>query len=161
MEIRATQVPLHATAGVGRPVLVINGVDKARNETAPMRVFARQSVGRYDGYGSLQTALSAARNISRGADRAAVLVERLDQGTYQVFDAVWQYFWSGGGSSREIPMRHFRFEDGTLSQYTLRRNGERVEVTAKNYANSYDGETRWLVDGSRVAEVTHAGGRLL
>jgi hypothetical protein len=160
MQIATTQTS-QATAAHGRPVLTIDGVDKASNQSAPMRVFARESLGRYNGYGSLQTALSAARNLSRGGERPAVVVERLAQGEYQVFDAVWQYFWAVGGPSREMPMRHFRFEDGTASQYTAWRGDSRVEVTAKNYSRSYDGVTRWLVDGSRVAEITSAGGRLV
>lgn len=160
MQISITQTS-HASAAHGRPVLTIDGVDRASNQTAPMRVFAREPLGRYTGYGSLQTALSAARNLSRGDERPAVIVERVAQGEYQVFDAVWQYFWAPGAPTREMPMRHFRFEDGTPSQYTARRGNTRIEVTPTNYALSYDGITRWLVDGSRVAEVTQTGGRLV
>ena len=164
MQLSATNAIAPATtwAGRGRPVMTISGVDRARNETAPMRVFARGPLGRYDGYGSLRTALSAAHNLSRGSDRSAVVVERTDTGAYQVFDAVWQYFWGrNGGDGNRAPMRHFHFEDGTPSQYTAWQAGRRIQVEAQNYARSYDGITRWLVDGRQIAEITNAGGRLV
>lgn len=160
MQLATSTATIDIAARYGRPVLTIDGVDRVGGETAPMRVFAREPLGRHTGYGSLQTALSAARNISRGADRSAVVVERVE-GSYQVFDAVWQYFRGAGAPNRQMPMRHFHFEDGTPSQYTAWRGGQRIEVTTRNHAVSYDGTTRWLVDGSRVAEVDKSGGRLV
>jgi hypothetical protein len=151
-----------STAGLhGRPVIQVDGVDRARGETAPMRVFARGPVGRHTGYGSLHAALSAARNLSRGSDRPALVVERDTQGAYRVLDAVWQYLWAPGVPSRATPMRHFHFEDGTPSQYTAWKGDQRIVVEARNHARSWDGLTRWLVDGSRVSEVTASGGRLV
>lgn len=145
----------------GVPVMQIDGSDLARNETAPMRVFMRAHLGRSSGYGSLQTALSAARNISRGDARPAVIVQRGGTGAYEVREAVWQYFWGRNNPPLDrAPFRHFRFEDGSLSQYTAHLSGRRIAVTAKNWGRSYDGITRWLVDGSKVAEFTRAGGQL-
>lgn len=146
------------TARQGTPVMTIDGVDKAVHQTAPMRVFTRANVGRFDGYASLATALSAARNLSRGADRSAVVVEKATTGVYEVREAVWQYFWGRNDPPRyRAPFRHFHFEDGTFSQYTAQHGDRRVEVTAGRWMTSYDGITRWLVDGSRVIEVAHTG----
>jgi hypothetical protein len=148
-----------ATAQYARPVLSVHAIDRDRGAPEPLRVFARDAVGRHTGYGSLNTALSAARNISRGADRSAVVVERLE-GVYQVFDAVWQVQWGHGVPSRNAPMRHFHFEDGTPSRYTAWRDGAKVDIVAQNRADSLDDATRWLVDGSRVAEIGSDGGTL-
>jgi hypothetical protein len=142
----------------GVPVMTIDGVDKLANETAPMTVFTRANVGRFNGYGNLVTALSAARNLSRGADRSAVVVERNATGMYEVREAVWRYLWGRNEPPRDrAPYRHFHFEDGTFSEYTAWLGGRKVEVTARDYMRAYDGITRWLVDGSRVVEVTNTG----
>lgn len=143
----------------GVRVMEIDGVDKSCNQTAPMSVYTRAIVGRFDGYGSLVTALTAARNISRGAERPAVVVERRAEGGYDVREAVWRYFWGANRPpSDRAPFRHFRFEDGSFSQYTALQGGRRVEVTARQYLRAFDGITRWLVDGNQVFEVTHQGG---
>lgn len=143
----------------GVPVMTVSGVDRSRNEDAPMRVYTRANVGRFNGYGSLTSALIAARNISRGADRSAVVVERSDTGAYQVREAVWRYLWGRQNPPQDrAPYRHFHFEDGSFSQYTAWRDGRRIEVTARDHYRSDDGITRWLVDGSRVLEVTAQGG---
>jgi hypothetical protein len=159
MQIAA--VPAVGTTGYrdGVPVATVNGIDRKRHETAPMTVFSRANVGRFDGYGSLPAALAAARNLSRGAERSAVLVQRTDTGSYQVLEAVWRYLWGRQDPPTDrAPYRHFHFEDGTFSDYTAWSAGRRIEVTAQDYYRSYDGVTRWLVDGSRVLEVTHQGG---
>ena len=142
-----------AAARQGVPVMTIDGIDRVRNERAPMRVFTRETVGRFTGYGSLSTALSAARNLSRGADRSAVVVQKAATGVYEVREAVWQF----AEPAERAPLRHFHFEDGTFSQYTAHLAGRRVEVVARDWMTSYDAATRWLVDGSRVVEVTQAG----
>ncbi len=162
MQIAATSSQLSTSARVGVPVMQVEGVDRARNETAPMRIFTRKNVGRFDGYGSLNSALAAARMLSRGDDRSAVVVQKGATGAYEVREAVWQYFWGRNNPPLDrAPMRHFHFEDGSLSQYTAHLGGRRIEVTAKNWGRSYDGVTRWLVDGRRVAEMTNAGGRIV
>lgn len=149
---------IEAASRQGVPVMTIDGVDKALGETAPMRVFTRANVGRFTGYGSLSTALSAARNLSRGADRSALVVQKGSSGVYEVREAVWQYFWGRNDPPADrAPFRHFHFEDGTFSQYTATLGGRRVEVNVRDTMRSYDGVTRWLVDGSRLFEVTDAG----
>ena len=142
----------------GVPVATVNGVDRRTKQTAPMTVLTRSNVGRFDGYGSLPAALAAARNISRGEDRSAVVVERTDTGSYQVREAVWRYLWGRNSKPDSAPYRHFHFEDGSFSEYTAWLGGRKIEVTAQDYYRSYDGATRWLVDGSRVLEVTNQGG---
>jgi hypothetical protein len=143
----------------GVPVATVNGIDRERNETAPMTVFSRANVGRFDGYGSLPSALAAARNLSRGDKRPAVVVQRTDTGSYQVMEAVWRYLWGRQNPPTDrAPYRHFHFEDGSMSAYTAWLSGRKIEVEAQEYYRSYDGETRWLVDGSRVLEVTSQGG---
>jgi hypothetical protein len=143
----------------GVPVATVNGVDRNRNETAPMTIFTRANVGRFDGYGSLPAALAAARNLSRGAERTAVVVERTDTGAYQVREAVWRYLWGRQDPPNDrAPYRHFHFEDGSFSAYTAWLGGRKIEVSAQDYYRSYDGAVRWLVDGSRVLEVTAQGG---
>jgi hypothetical protein len=153
--------PISAAGTDGVPVMRIDGADRLRGTSAPMRVFTRENVGRFSGYGSLNTALSAARNLSRGSDRSAVVVQQRHGGGYEVLDAVWQYLHgTNNPPSDRAPFRHFHFEDGSLSQYTAWQAGEKIEVRAENSGRSYDGVTRWLVDGSRVAEVDHVGGKL-
>lgn len=159
MQIAA--VPNVGTNGYrdGVPVATVNGVDRKRNETAPMTVFSRATVGRFDGYGSLPAALAAARNISRGAERPAVVVQRTETGSYQVLEAVWRYLWGRQDPPADrAPYRHFHFEDGSFSEYTAWLGGRKIEVTAQDWYRSYDGATRWLVDGRRVLEVTSQGG---
>lgn len=157
-----TQVPSATNAGrTGVQVMQIDGFDRARGEAAPMRVWMREQIGRFTGYGSLNTALTAARNLSRGAERAAVVVQQRDSGGYEVREAVWQYHHVNGRPAVDrAPFRHFHFEDGSLSRYTAWRADEKIEVTAQNFGRSTDGITRWLVDGSRVAELDAAGGSL-
>lgn len=143
----------------GVPVITVAGVDRARNEAAPMTVYARQNIGRDEGYGSLPSALAAARNLSRGTERAAVVVERGSSGAYQVREAVWRYLHGRNQPPADrAPFRHFHFEDGTFSAYTAWLAGRKIEVTAQDYYRAYDGVTRWLVDGRRVLEVTPEGG---
>lgn len=161
LNIAPTATTARTTGSAGIPVMQIDGADRLRGSSAPMRVFARDNVGRFSGYGSLHTALSAARNLSRGAERSAVVVQQRAGGGYEVLDAVWQYLWGQNNPpSDRAPFRHFHFEDGSLSQYTAWKSGEKIEVTAGNSGRSYDGITRWLVDGSIVAEVDHDGGKL-
>jgi hypothetical protein len=148
-----------ASADQGVPVITIDGTQKGASTLAPMRVFMRDIVGRTQGYGSLATALSAARNLSRGAERDALVVERGTNGVYQVHDAVWQYL-NGRNQppSYRAPFRHFAFEDGTFSAYSCVDNGQKIEVEPTGLLRAYDGITRWLVDGSRVLEATPEGG---
>ena len=151
----------NAVAGYrnGVPVATVNGVDRDRNETAPMTVFSRANVGRFDGYASLPAALAAARNLSRGPERSAVVVQRTETGSYQVLEAVWRYLWGRQDPPTDrAPYRHFHFEDGSFSDYTAWLAGRKIEVAAQDYYRSYDGATRWLVDGRRVLEVTSQGG---
>ncbi|MCW2928422.1 MAG: hypothetical protein JWM86_2390 [Thermoleophilia bacterium] len=158
----AAAMPAATTMGTtpGMPVLTVAGVDKDRGAAAPMTVFTRESVGRFDGYGSLTAALTAARNLSRGAERDALVVQRTATGAYEVRDAVWRYADATSlGPDAKAPFRHFAFEDGSFSAYTMWRTpAERVEVVAKDYYQSNDAITRWLVDGSRILEVTPEGG---
>lgn len=143
----------------GVPVATVNGVDRSTKHAAPMTVFTRATVGRFDGYGSLPAALAAARNLSRGAERSAVVVQRTDTGAYQVLEAVWRYLWGRQDPPADrAPYRHFHFEDGSFSDYTARLGGRKIEVAAQDWYRSWDGATRWLVDGSRVLEVTSQGG---
>ena len=109
---------------IGNPVMAIAGVDKGLGTTTSMRVLTRAEVGRFSGYGSLATAVSAAGNLSRGADRPAVVVGRRSDGMYEVREAVWQHA-AGRNSPPDFraPFRHFHFEDGSFSQYTARING--------------------------------------
>lgn len=153
MDIAGIDVAPHLTYRHGVPVMTIAGVDKGIGEVAPMRVFTRAVVGRPVGYGSLAMALTAARNISRGEQRDAVVVERRNDGMYDVREAVWQLANAQPGNSR-APFRHFRFEDGSFSQYTAWQDGRRIEVLAGGELHSFDPITRWLVDGSRLFEVT-------
>src|SRR4051812_7227982 len=108
-----------AVADQGVPVITVDATQKGAAIAAPMRVFMRDIVGRSQGYGSLATALSAARNLSRGAERSALVVERGTNGVYQVRDAVWQYL---NGRNQppafKAPFRHFEFEDGSFSTYS-------------------------------------------
>jgi hypothetical protein len=147
------------TTNAGVPVITIDGTQKGASTAAPMRVFMQDIVGRTQGYGSLATALSAARNISRGTERTALVVERGSNGVYQVHDAVWQFL-NGRNQppSFKAPFRHFEFEDGTFSSYTCVDNGQKIEVEPTGLLRSYDGITRWLVDGSRILEATPEGG---
>lgn len=141
-------------AGAGMPAMTIGGVDAATNASAPMRVFTRQVVGRFDGYGSLATAISAARTLSRGTDRPALVVDRRDDGIYEIRDTVWQYLPGAiAGPGDRAPARHFHFEDGSFSQYTAWDAGRRVQVVVTGDIRSVDDEVRWLVDGARLFEV--------
>ena len=150
--------PARSTTGQGVPVITIDGRDRLSNQTAPMRVFTRANVGRHEGYGSITSALSAARNLSRGAERSAVVVQRTGTGNYEVRDAVWQLLRGVGALEQDrAPFRHFHFEDGSFSAYTAWTSGRRIEVEAQGSMRAYDGAARWLVDGSRVFEVTNAG----
>jgi hypothetical protein len=158
MEIAAARYAGADGYRLGVPVATISGIDRRHKEAAPMTVLTRATVGRFDGYGSLPAALSAARNLSRGADRSAVVVERTDTGAYQVREAVWRYLWGRNDPPNSAPYRHFHFEDGTFSQYTARLGDKRIEVTARDWYRSWDGATRWLVDGARVLEITNEGG---
>ncbi len=152
MQIAATNT------GQGVPVMTIDGRDRLSSQPAPMRVFTRANVGRHEGYGSISSALSAARNLSRGADRSAVVVQRTGTGHYEVRDAVWQLLQGVGALTADrVPFRHFHFEDGTFSRYTAAVSGRKVDVEAGDFMRAYDGVTRWLVDGSRVVEVTNDG----
>ncbi len=142
----------------GVPVITIDGRDRLSNATASMRVFTRDNVGRHEGYGSISSALSAARNLSRGADRSAVVVQRTLTGNYEVRDAVWQLLQGVGALAADrVPFRHFHFEDGSFSTYTAVVADRKVDVQASDSMRAYDGVTRWLVDGSRVVEVTSTG----
>lgn len=159
MQIAAVPTSMGAVRKEGVPVVTVDGIDRISNGAAPMTVYARENVGRTDGYGSLNSALSAARNLSRGADRSAVVVEKTTTGAYQVREAVWRLAQRPDLTPADrIPYRHFDFEDGTFSSYTAWLGGQKVQVAAKDYYRAYDGITRWLVDGSRVLEVTPQGG---
>jgi hypothetical protein len=142
----------------GVPVITIDGRDRLSDDATPMRVFTRENVGRHEGYGSISSALAAARNLSRGADRSAVVVQRPSTGNYEVRDAVWQLLLGVDTLAADrLPFRHFHFEDGTFSSYTAIVADRKVQVQASGSMRAYDGVTRWLVDGSRVVEVTSTG----
>lgn len=142
----------------GVPVITIDGRDRFSNESASMRVFTRANVGRHEGYGSISSALSAARNLSRGETRSAVVVQRTGTGNYEVREAVWQLLQGVAALAADrVPFRHFHFEDGTFSSYTAVVGDRKFDVRASDAMRAYDGVTRWLVDGSRVVEVTSTG----
>jgi hypothetical protein len=71
---------------------------------------------------------------------------------------VWQLLQGVGALALDrVPFRHFHFEDGTFSAYTAVVSDRRLDVQASDAMRAYDGVTRWLVDGSRVVEVTATG----
>lgn len=143
--------PLRTRPGV--PVAVLAGADRATGSAAPMQVFTRGMVGRYDGYSSLATAVNAATRLSRGSDKAAVAITRGATGMYEVREAVWQLL---GGRyappSERAYTRTFHFEDGTFSKYSAVRAGQPLDVVVDGTLASVTGSPVILVDGARVIE---------
>jgi len=144
-----------ASTQPGVPVAVLAGVDRLAGSAAPMQVFSRAVLGRFDGYSSLATAVNAAKRLSKGDDKAAVSITRGATGMYEVREAVWQLL---GG--RNIPpserayTRSFHFEDGTFSRYTAVQAGRPVDVMVTGVLSSVTGNPVILVDGARVIEAT-------
>jgi hypothetical protein len=141
----------------GTPFSTIAAVDRltSSGQAVAMQVYTRASIGRFDGYGSVNSALSAARNMSRGAQRDAVAIVRRMDGRFDVREAVWRILNDGASAAGDkLPYRHFAFEDGTLSQYTGWIGGRRIEVEAPRlWSRSATMSAVAIVDGARLLRV--------
>lgn len=137
----------------GAPVATLAAVDRGTGASTPMAVYARDMVGRFDGYSSLATALTAAKRLSKGEDHAALAIVRGTTGMYEVREAVWQLL----GARTSLPgdraqARQFHFEDGTFSAYSAVVAGRRFDVSVLGTISSVTGAPVALVDGGRVLE---------
>ncbi|MCW2961893.1 MAG: hypothetical protein JWM90_2280 [Thermoleophilia bacterium] len=150
----ATPIAALDAAG-GRTFATMSGVDKLTGQNAPMQVYSRGLVGRLAGYASISTALSAARTLSRGEEKAAVTVTRRDDGRYDINEAVWRYgFARLEAPGERAPYRRFHFEDGTPSAYTAWTEGRKLEINAAlQLGLPASTSAIALVDGSRVLEL--------